>query len=365
MNDFKAFIERLKEAVHIEDIIAETGNLTLVRNGKYFRTKEHDSLSIDPERGWYEWYAKADTPGARGDVLEWLQHHGGFPDFMEAVRFLSDKTGIRYQWSEEETRRYRVKRRRYDTLTLIANYLAEVLWQDAGATALEYARGRGWDDETIKAARLGYWDWDLAKGLRGHLQMHEVDLSHPAVVSILGYRGNVLSWAEKWEIPRNRIQVDWINSNKVPGAPGGLLIYPHYERGKCVYLSGRKLEWLPESQYPKSWNQRTTFVGGRQVYWNHVAVRDYVVVVEGQGDAVSLGQWGIPAVALAGTKADDNLIAQLRGMKQVYVALDSDAAGRAGMQSLAEALGAGTPVVTWPLGGDANDWLKTGATGKS
>lgn len=359
MNDFKAFIERLKEAVNIEDIIADTGNLTPVRAGKYFKTKEHDSLSIDPDRGWYEWYSKGDSLGARGDVLEWLQHHGGFPDFQDAVGYLSDKTGIRYQRKPGEARRYQARRRRYDDLTQLIDFLADALWQPAGAAALDYARGRGWTDETIKAARLGVWHWDLAQDLRGHLQMHEVDLDSPAVVSLLGFKGDVRAWAAKQDVKPEK---EWLDAGKIKGAPGGLLIYPHYERGRCIYFSGRKLDWTPKDKYPKSWNPKAALAGKRRPYWNHVAASKHAVIVEGQADAISLGQWGIPSVALAGASAAKSLISRLGRLKRVFIALDNDKAGNRGKEALGAALGPAAPVVTWPDGGDVNDWLQAGGS---
>lgn len=366
MDDFKAFLERLKEAAKIEEIVAETGKFQLVRSGKYWRTKEHDSLSIDPVRGWFEWYSKGTGPGARGDVLEWLQHHGGYPDFMDAVRWLSDRTGVRYEWSEAETRKYQARRARMDALTLIAQFMAELLHKESGKGALAYAQGRGWEDETISEAGLGFWSWDkeLKGQLRGHLQMHEVDPTRPEAVAILGFEGDVLTWGEKWEIPRDRIDQAWIAERRIPGAPPNLLVYPHWEGRRCVYLAGRRLDWKEDDPWPKSWNVRSAFVGGKRPYWNraHDAASDYVVVVEGQGDAVTLQEWEIPSVALAGARADKHLIERLRRHERVYVALDSDAAGESGSRLLAEELGPATLIVTWPGGGDANDWLKHGAT---
>lgn len=364
MDDFKAFIERLKEAAAIEEVVAETGKLTLVRSGKYWSTKEHDSLSIDPERGWFEWYSQGVGPGARGDVLEWLQHHGGLPDFMDAVRWLSERTGVHYDWSDKETQRYRRQQVRRQTLAVIAEYMAEKLWAEEDQQGLLYARQRGWTDETIRAAGLGYWRWEFNDGLRGRLQMHEIDPARPEAVAILGYRGDVLTWSETWGIAREQVDAAWIEKGRIPGAPDQLLIYPHMRRGRCVYLAGRRLDWKKDDQWPKSWNLRTALVGGRAPYWNQSvqADSDYVVVVEGQPDAITLAQWEIPAVALAGVSTSQALLEELQRFRRVYVALDPDAAGERGARALAKALGPGTPVVTWPMGGDANDWLRLGAT---
>ena len=366
MSDFEAYKERLKDAAKLDDVVAATTGWTLVRRGKYFGVKEHDSLSIDPERGWFEWYSKGSGPGSRGDVFEWLVHHGGQPDFMSAVRWLADRTGIHFQWSEKETAAFQARRAQRAALTVVAEFLAGLLLRgmepDASATLADgwrYALGRGWDVDTIRRARLGYWDWGLADGLRKHLQMHEVELARPEVVAVLGYQGDVQAWGQKWGI---KVQAEWIKNGRVPGMPPKLLVYPHFEGNECVYLAGRRIDWKPDDEWGKSWNVRSAFVGGRKPYWNWEAFRqrERIVVVEGQADAVTLAGWGIPAVALAGSSANDELIGLLRKRERVYVALDSDAAGDKATYGLAEKLGAATPVVTWPEGKDANGMLQSG-----
>ena len=327
-SDFKAFVERLKETVRIEEVVAKTGGLTVYRRGKYFTSKEHDSLSIDPERGWFEWYSKGEGAGARGDVIEWLLHWGGYPDFKEAVRFLSEETGLHYEWGEAETQAYAAKRERDDALTVIAGYLAGLLPKHE--EAMTYADERGWSTETISRARLGWWDGNR-KALVDHLGMHQIEPGLDIVAAVLKM-------------------------------PANMLVYCHMDRGKCVYLQGRTI-----AGERRMWNLPTKLAGTRQPYWNHVYAHwsDLVVVVEGQADAITLGQWEIPAVALAGSSAGVGLIGQLRKHGKVYVALDADKAGAAAARQLAEALGPATPVVTWPNGGDANDWLQNGGSVKA
>jgi putative DNA primase/helicase len=373
MNDFKAFIERLKDktAGDLPQIIGETGGLTPRRAGRYWTTEEHDSLSIDPERGWYEWYSKAGAPGSRGDVFEWLQYHGGIPDFMEAVRWLSDRAGLRYEWSEEQAERYAARKRRLSAQAILAEFLHRLLLRGGADDAPEtlaagwaYALSRGWSEETIRQARLGFWHWDFAGELRKELRMHEVDLERPEVVAVLGYSGNVAAWAQKYDVPMNAVQNDWLTKDRAPGMPPNLLVYPHFYQGKCIYFSGRRIDWTPDDRWGKGWNARRAFMGKRQPYWNWVNDPAYIVVVEGQADAISLGQWDMPAVALAGATADEELIALLKKREKVVLSLDSDPAGAAGTRALAETLGPATPIVSWPLGKDVNDLLQEGWKGE-
>jgi hypothetical protein len=90
-----------------------------------------------------------------------------------------------------------------------------------------------------------------------------------------------------------------------------------------------------------------------------------VAVVEGQADAVTLGQWGMAAAALAGvaladTEATTALLRRL-GRHQVKVlGLDADEAGQKNTATVAGALGPMTRIVRWPKG-DVNAWLVSGA----
>ncbi|HNK64554.1 MAG TPA: hypothetical protein PLE14_10890, partial [Anaerolineales bacterium] len=50
---------------------------------------------------------------------------------------------------------------------------------------------------------------------------------------------------------------------------------------------------------------------------------DQVVLVEGQADAITFGEWGFPALAVAGMHVSDDLLTALRKHRRVFVALDN------------------------------------------
>jgi hypothetical protein len=89
--------------------------------------------------------------------------------------------------------------------------------------------------------------------------------------------------------------------------------------------------------------------------------KDKVVVVEGEVDALTLAQFGIPCVATLGAGKDKGL-PLLSGYRQVYLGYDMDAAGEVGAEKCAQAVGVHRcRRVAWG-DKDPNDWLKAGAT---
>ena len=327
-SDFKTFVEQVKDAVSLADVIEATGNLTVKRRGKYWSTEEHDSLSIDEGRGWFEWYSKAGQAGARGDVITWLQFWGGMRDFKEAVRWLCDRAGMNYRWNAEETAAFRASRVKWDAMGVVADYLHGKLI--VSATAMAYCEARGWDADVVKRARLGFWDGD-SKGLVAHLRMHEIDVTLTSIRALL-------------KMPKN------------------MLVYAHWERGRCVYFSGRSIEGK------RHWNLPSKEAGGKFVYWNDLHDGKRICVVEGQADAVSLGVWGLPCVALAGLSTTDELVKALGDYEELYILIDGDEAGEKALKpnstigKLIEGWGALARVVRLPDGiKDANEWLLMGA----
>lgn len=344
-------IESIKAANPIEEVVGESHPLK--KGGRrYLNGMEHDSLVVDTQKQYYVW----NSQGHSGDVINWLENTRRM-GFKEAVEFLCKRAGLPYEWDGRDEATHKAARIRYEAITVMAEYMAGRLAGSASAT--EYAtKGRGWSAETVKDAHLGFWDGDHKK-LADHLKMHQIDLDRPEVVAVLGFKGDVGKWAEKWGV---KPDPEWVKRAAVPAMPGGRLIYAHYVGGRAVYLSGRAID---PNAVPKHYNMPQELVGPKQAYWNAAYYRraDHVVVVEGQADAVTLGQWGIAAVALAGLSDTPALVTAVKAHKAIYVALDNDAAGTKGINKIAAEFGAGCFVVRWPKGvKDANDWLvKDGA----
>jgi DNA primase len=81
-----------------------------------------------------------------------------------------------------------------------------------------------------------------------------------------------------------------------------------------------------------------------------------LIVAEGAFDWLTLVQWGLPTIALLGTRISKHTVETLRRFSRVYIALDSDDAGRRASAELDSALGSRAAVVELPAGvHDVND----------
>lgn len=317
-------VEAIKEANLIEEVIQESG-FTLRGGRRYLKAKEHDSLVVDVDAQLYNWNSK----GQAGDVITWLENEKKM-DFRQAAEWLARRVGLPMDWRDQDMRAWKATRAVEDTLSLVVKF-----WQGklaASSAAASWYEARGWSKELVEEAGCGFWDGDR-KGLTDHLKMHQVDVKQNLVQACLSM-------------------------------PTGMFVYVHWVAGRPRYFSARSIK------EKRHWKPEVDLMGDQQLYFNTVysGRARHVVIVEGQADALTLALWGIAAVALAGVYASPQLVKLLaREQRQLYVALDRDAAGDANIAKLAGQLGVMTRVVHWPGGDDvkdANDWLQSGATDK-
>ncbi len=365
-------IDDIKARVDIVELIAR--RVKLQRAGKTwkglcpFHNEKTPSFTV-----WADGYYHCFGCGAHGDVLDYVQRIER-TSFGDALRMLAALAGIEMlpQSSEELVSEERARMREM-ILGVAAGYFETCLWGESGTEARRYALNRGFTDDTLRSARLGYFGHDWA-GLRAVLAEAGVDLLNPVAVALVGYKGDVAAWAKVWGI--DDVPKTWVESNKVPALPPNMLMYPHVIRGRVIYLSGRGVPDEGKSGTgagKRHYNLDDVLVGGKQPYVNHVPIDSSLVIVEGQADAITLGQWGIAGVALAGTTLGDDavmrpLLVQASKGKPVslYLALDSDSAGQTALEKVGRDLvdmgfnPAQLRVVEWPFK-DANEWLQQGA----
>jgi hypothetical protein len=138
--------------------------------------------------------------------------------------------------------------------------------------------------------------------------MYGIDPLCPAAVMVLGFKGDVAAWAEKYEVDKNGLNLETGRIYGIMETPA--LAFGHKFEGQVEYISTRYLPEWEEKRGRKSHNPPTVLAGSKRVYRNslyrhrHSAEQDkgaLLYVVEGQGDAVTNRQFGVPSVALCGS----------------------------------------------------------------
>lgn len=374
--ELEKFIEDIKDKVDLVEVIERTSEYRFEtrRSGRFISCRKPDSLKVDPDWGQFTWFSHAGD-GAHsfetGDVFTWLQRYGGKPDFWDAAVWLAEMYSMRVpEWKRDDnTEAAKNQKSRAQVFEIACKWFEAQLWKTPAALA--YVRSRGWTDETIRAARLGFsgGTFEAVNDLSGEFTMNEVNLRDAATVALIGMRGNVGAWLNAQGIDDG--SPDWVEADRIWGlASMPCLVYPHIWRGRAMYFSGRRLEWatrdgqpfawamlkdqvenvtLVGKEKPKSYNLPDALVGERLRFFNHEFHRnaEKVIVVEGQGDAISLGQWGFAAVALCGVAADKELAETLKKCGTKFVALDDDKAGRENIIAVAQTFGPMTRLLKW------------------
>jgi hypothetical protein len=307
-------LEKIRSANSIEQIVGE--KFVLKRQGMRFVGVEHDSLVVTPQTGQYYWNSK----GEYGDAFDFVGRHllnystswnnRDATMFMEAVRYLAQRAGIDIEAGNDFHKSSTWAERQ------LIQRLHEVLL--ATPAALDYVtKTRGWQLVTLRSVRLGFMPQDKRPLL--------ADLNLP----------------DKWR-------------TTIAKFPAGMLVYIHLERGRLVYVSGRSIEGKQHYNPPRD------ILGERRPYANHLYTpdADQVVLVEGQADAITFGEWGFPALAIAGMHVADELLTALGKHGRVFVALDNTPDALEKSRHIARSLGSCALLPRLPDGvKDANDWL--------
>lgn len=343
-----ADVERIKERVSILDLVAAAG-LTVTGSGRIRSTAEHDSLKLWTETNTWRWFSRSEG----GDQFDWWRLQNPGSSFRDALAALAALAGVTLEpLSPEQEEALQVKQAQGKVLRLAADWFHDLLMRHiAGRPARAYCEARGWNRDTLEREQMGF-NPEMGQPSSFHSPEDNAGYSKPL--------SKVLAEAGVMGHPAARA---------VLAMPGGMLVYAHRRGGQVVYLSGRSIEGK------RHWNLPSELVGPRQVYWGSTA-RAAVsgrVVVEGQADAISLGQMGVAAVGLCGVDGGLDTAAAAystsRGSSQRgegwFVALDGDAAGRGKAADVALGIGPLARVIWWPEAWgckDANEALVKGYT---
>lgn len=202
----------------------------------------------------------------------------------------------------------------------IGHYHQRLLREPA---ALDYCAGRGLDRETLTRHRIGFAP---ARGERDDL------------LATLAREGFSPSRARRVGLadPRGREFL------------AGRIVIPELRDGEPIWAIGRRVAGA---------GPRYLGLPGTKPLLGLDEARGAgaVYLTEGPFDRLTLGRWGLPAVALAGTGAGPGALADLATFPRIYLVMDTDEAGREATARLAGALGSRATPVALPHVKDVAD----------
>lgn len=347
------FVEQVREANPIEKVLEESG-IHLRGHGRLRTATKHDSMKVRTDMQRVFWYSQ----NWNGDVFGWVMREKGI-EFMEALEILARRAHLEMPKlspvNESEVKRTRATA---DVFSVAANVFHRWLVGDEKLeikpddAALAYARDRAWTDSTINESVVGFSGRktpEQYKDMKGEFSLYGIDPLSPAAVAILGFEGDVGAWAKAQGVRDDRdFDEEWILKGRIHGlmdVPG--LIYAHHFQGGVKYLSRRNLPGFDKIKSEgktrdwKSFNPYKLLAGPKVPYFNHAHRMDRpLICVEGQGDAITWGQWSYGAMAFCGLLADPKqaspedaermrkLATYLKKHPSLYLSLDDDEAGQ-------------------------------------
>jgi DNA primase len=359
--DFK---ETLKQQADIVRIVGDYVKLKKAGAQNFsglcpFHAEKTPSFSVHATRQFFHCFGC----GESGDVFTFIQKVENIT-FPEAVRLIAQKLGVPLPKltfsSPAEARDAQVRMALLDVHVRATQFFQDCLRRPEGASAREYLKGRGLDDETIARFRIGYAP-DSGFVLRDALR-REFDEE-------LLRESGLFSWKEDSRQPRvvGQLQIPRSarDDNAVEGSDANdeppttnrasfnreasiqqtAAIYSKFrhrvmfpicnDQGKVIAFTGRTLS-ADEKAGPKYLNSPETAIYSKsRVLFNldnaKEAIRklDYSILVEGQMDCISVYAAGFHNVIASSGTAFTEPQAKLLGRfsKNVVVNFDPDTAG--------------------------------------
>ena len=125
----------------------------------------------------------------------------------------------------------------------------------------------------------------------------------------------------------------------------GMVLVPEVAGGRVRWLAGRAVDPERRPRFQALPGPKPVLGLGRLGH-----APPWAVVTEGIFDWLVLSEWGIPACAALGTQGMERVAAALRGCPHVFLAFDSDDAGREATAAFGSLLGRRAAAVTLPEG---------------
>jgi len=342
------FLDEVRARVRLSDIVSRTVKLT--RRGREFtglcpfHNEKTPSFTVSDDKNFYHCFGC----GSHGDVIGFVMEQDGLT-FPEAVERMAVEAGLEVPVSTPQERE-REKRRAElaDVMEVVCAFYERMLWSTDGKAALDYLRGRGLTDETIKRYRLGF-------APAGNLLKSAI-ISDEIPEPMLREGGLVRKPDD------GRASYDFFRDR---------VLFPIADaRGRVIAFGGRNMG----DGEPKYLNSPDTplFDKGRTLYGiEHARKAAYdrgrAIVAEGYMDVIALAQAGFAeSVAPLGTALTESHVAQLWKLTdEPVLCFDGDKAGQRAAGRAAERVlpllepGKSLRFVSLPSGEDPDSLVST------
>jgi len=327
-------VAEIKGRLPVADVVGETVQLkkagTTLKGLCPFHGEKTPSFVVTPARETWHCFGC----GKHGDIYTFVMERDGI-GFAEALAQLAARAGVEL---DERTKREDARNARLREVmeAAIAFYHAVLTGSAAGAPALAYLRGRGFTDETIERAQLGWapGGWDtLARMLATRRQISPGELLECGLASPRQRGGGVYDRFRERVIFPIRDQ-----SGHAVGLGGRILAPPardvpaadsHAADASGTADDGRDRgpKYLNSPATPLFDKSRTLYLIDRAK--SAIRKTGQAVIVEGYTDALMAHQAGFEnVVASLGTALTPQQVALItRYAKRIALAYDVDAAG--------------------------------------
>ncbi|HCH57819.1 MAG TPA: DNA primase [Rhodospirillaceae bacterium] len=304
------FLDEIRARLTLSDIIGRSVKLT--RKGREytglcpFHNEKTPSFTVSDDKNFYHCFGC----GAHGDVISYLIENDGL-SFPDAVERLAAEAGLEVPASTPQEREREQRRAELvDVVEAACLFFESTLWGEAGRQGLEYLRGRGLTDETIRRFRLGF------APARNSLKTAIVSNEMPEAMMLeAGLMRRPDDGRSPYDFFRDRV------------------IFPIRDgRGRPIAFGGRTMgdgepKYLNSPDTPLFDKRRTLF--GLDTARKAAYDSGRVIVTEGYVDVIVLAQAGLnETVAPLGTALTESHIAQLWKLAdEPVLCFDGDKAG--------------------------------------
>lgn len=309
----KSTVERIRQSADIVSIINDYTNLQQ-RGGQYwgccpFHNEKTPSFTVDPVKNFYHCFGC----GVGGDVVKFVMEMEKL-SYPEALTELAKKYNVEIVYENGSAPREEKKDLEtpqilelYERIAGTFNYL--LMESEQGRKGLEYIKGRGLTDETIRKFKLGYAPAER-RWLKGFLKGKNYSDSFLAKTGL--FSKNYPDFC--------------LFSDR--------LMFPIFDRkGSVVAFSGRTLcgderKYFNSQELPFFKKRETLFAFN----FAKKAIRENkaAVICEGNMDVIAYHQSGVEyAVASLGTSFTEEHVRILKAFADtILLSFDSDAAGQ-------------------------------------